>query len=890
MIKFFFSYIIFIYYISYIFSICPRDCMVCYPGSNYCFVCKGFIEYVNGYCNFIRLDIDFCSEGCEWCDSNSFCMYCQPGYSYIIDENGLLCTKLKKIDRYEYNEESDLFFYCKNYWYINQSKNYCCNNCPSDKRYYIKDTKQCVSNCGDYGLTLVGDHCERSVRMNNELNYYNESGKFIEEQKKLNNEENKENEKNSNKSEKLKEKYNNNNNKINEKENKEQINKETKEEINKKDENNESKNNEIKINNSSFSYLSKKDEIFLNNINEDNKCIYNIIYENINLNENWLYNNENNYVLSIINKYYSFLESNNNNNILQINGYNFNIIIFKNTFCYSNIFSLKSDFNDCLKNISSIYTINFENYNNLYYININYNNIKFFQFYLNDKKILITNKNNICNSIKIFYQSNIENNFLNMFNNMLNKKINILDKNDNFYNEICFPFYGNINNRYFKYYKKLTLCDNNCKLNQINNNKEIECICNLNLDKNFDVSNQIEKEYKFYYLFFGNFNIFKCYNMFELKYYKKNWVSFVLLSLNLIVIILTILYFKGNKKIYFKIKEELKKIHDNYNKNNEVYIFSNKEEINNQINKMKYEMNSPSKNNIISSEEKENTQSKNSYYLTSNKSFINKTNSNSKSKNIIKKNIYDLALNTSNKISKNYNVQSYIYSNKKTKNNDDINNYIYEYSNIKFYKYICNYLIENIYFLNLIFVHNKYESIFIKLIIFICEFKSYFLWNSIFFRESYLSYIIFNKKKYSIYYIIQNELIRLFIFSLVNYFFKIIEKNLYNLNKQINLLLDQLNKEYNKTIYYILNHKLKYLKKLNIIMIILFYFLIIIYFYYISIFSVIYKNYLMNWVEGTFITIFILILIKIILLILYTILDNKEIYEIEYFKKFNEFL
>ena len=110
------------------------------------------------------------------------------------------------------------------------------------------------------------------------------------------------------------------------------------------------------------------------------------------------------------------------------------------------------------------------------------------------------------------------------------------------------------------------------------------------------------------------------------------------------------------------------------------------------------------------------------------------------------------------------------------------------------------------------------------------------------------------------------------------------------MNKQINLLLNQLNKEYNKTIYYILNHKLKYLKKLNIIMIILIYFLIIIYFYYISVFSVIYKNYLMNWVEGTFITIFILILIKIILLILYTILDNKENYENEYFKKFNEFL
>ena len=109
------------------------------------------------------------------------------------------------------------------------------------------------------------------------------------------------------------------------------------------------------------------------------------------------------------------------------------------------------------------------------------------------------------------------------------------------------------------------------------------------------------------------------------------------------------------------------------------------------------------------------------------------------------------------------------------------------------------------------------------------------------------------------------------------------------MNKQINLLLDQLNKEYNKTIYYILNHKLKYLKKLNIIMIILIYFLILIYFYYISIFSVIYKNYLMNWVEGTFITIFILILIKIILLILYTILDNKEIYEIEFLKNLMNF-
>ena len=208
-----YSFIFLINFSSYLFSECLRDCFVCFPGSNYCFVCKGYIEYVNGYCNYIVLDIDFCSEGCEWCDSNSFCMYCQQGYSYIIDENGLLCTKLKKIDRYEYNEESNLFFYCKNYWYVNQNKNYCCNNCPSNQRYYIKDTKQCVSNCQDYGLTLVGDHCERSIRMNNELNYNNESGKFIEE---LNNEENNKEYKN---------------NKINEKEDKKQINKETQEEI-----------------------------------------------------------------------------------------------------------------------------------------------------------------------------------------------------------------------------------------------------------------------------------------------------------------------------------------------------------------------------------------------------------------------------------------------------------------------------------------------------------------------------------------------------------------------------------------------------------------------------------------------------------------------------------
>ena len=201
-----YSFIVLINFSSYLFSECLRDCFVCYPGSNYCFVCKGYIEYVNGYCNYIVLDIDFCSEGCEWCDSNSFCMYCKSGYSYILDENGLLCTKLKKINRYEYNEESDLFVYCKNFWYENQSKNFCCDICPSDKRYYIKETKQCVSNCQDYGLTLIDDHCEKNIRMNNEVNYNNESGNFIEEQRILNydeiNEQKEKYEKNFNESEK----------------------------------------------------------------------------------------------------------------------------------------------------------------------------------------------------------------------------------------------------------------------------------------------------------------------------------------------------------------------------------------------------------------------------------------------------------------------------------------------------------------------------------------------------------------------------------------------------------------------------------------------------------------------------------------------------------------
>ena len=194
--------------------------------------------------------------------------------------------------------------------------------------------------------------------------------------------------------------------------------------------------------------------------------------------------------------------------------------------------------------------------------------------------------------------SNSKINF-NDLQDMANQDINVIDLSDPFYNDICFHYESKFNkdvplrDRVSIYYPNISLCDAECELEAVYiKNWTAKCNCFFNEKKGGIKDNAL------YQSQFGeveelislaNIHVMKCYkDIFKFKFFKKSYGNFIILSIIIINIICSILYFvKGAfqiKKFIFiltsKFLKHLKK------QNSDFYISFNNN-INNMSNNIK---------------------------------------------------------------------------------------------------------------------------------------------------------------------------------------------------------------------------------------------------------------------------------------------------------------
>ena len=192
----------------------------------------------------------------------------------------------------------------------------------------------------------------------------------------------------------------------------------------------------------------------------------------------------------------------------------------------------------------------------------------------NGKEILY---NELCENIPVIVEENINNKIedIESFLFLSNQGIELGEKNNDFYTDLCFhyksPFDGKdipLKDRIKLFFPNIPLCDEGCFLKGINKatNRSI-CECKLNDWINNDIieGNKFLKnsmaEIKTL-LQKTNIEVLRCYkDLFHIKYYTNNHGSFIILSLLLIQIILTIIYYK---KYIFSMRSYLYNITQNY--------------------------------------------------------------------------------------------------------------------------------------------------------------------------------------------------------------------------------------------------------------------------------------------------------------------------------------
>ena len=144
---------------------------------------------------------------------------------------------------------------------------------------------------------------------------------------------------------------------------------------------------------------------------------------------------------------------------------------------------------------------------------------------------------------------------------------NMIDPNDKFYNDICSRFNSEsntdvlISDRKSDFFINETFCEDGCDIGPVNTNtNKVKCQCeiknSINTDSNFSPKKLLDSFYKSNS--FSNFKVIVCANLvFSLAGQKKNYGSYILLSIIFIFIIIMIISFITNEK---KINNILNKI------------------------------------------------------------------------------------------------------------------------------------------------------------------------------------------------------------------------------------------------------------------------------------------------------------------------------------------
>ena len=308
---------------------------------------------------------------------------------------------------------------------------------------------------------------------------------------------------------------------------------------------------------------------------------------------------------------------------------------------------------------------------------------------------------------------------------MANQDINVIDLSDPFYNDICFHYTSEFNkdvpmkDRALIYYPNITLCDEGCELEAVYiKNWTAKCNCL------FDSGSDKVKDNALYQSQLGeidelvslaNINVMKCYkDIFKIEFFKKSYGNFIILSLILVNIVCTVVYFIKSKfyikKYIFNLTYKYLKYLKAQNPSLNIATFDNSSKINNINNNINNKSNPPPKssgdeikitndneiiihnNNIINNNNEiannninynENINNQNNINnnndKVNNNENININNNQNINININNNNINNNNLNNNNNLKNNMNYNNMNYNNI---NNNNLNKNNMNYNNI----------------------------------------------------------------------------------------------------------------------------------------------------------------------------------------------------------------
>ena len=248
----------------------------------------------------------------------------------------------------------------------------------------------------------------------------------------------------------------------------------------------------------------------------------------------------------------------------------YTITIYKNAECISEL-SLQTpqiDFGNCYSKVKENYKIE----NNLIIAiiskkvdGVSYPKVISYSMHepINGEKLLF---NNICKDEKLVVQENLftkldNSSDINSILFLTGQNIDIFNLSSSFYNDICYHFDSPLEkdialkDRIHLYFPNITLCEDDCQTKGVNlTSLKAICECKMSnimnnnfLGNNYLYQSQIGELESM--LSNTNIEVLKCYkDIFIYKYFIKNVGGFIILSLILIQIILTIIYY--SKSLY----------------------------------------------------------------------------------------------------------------------------------------------------------------------------------------------------------------------------------------------------------------------------------------------------------------------------------------------------
>ena len=395
---------------------------------------------------------------------------------------------------------------------------------------------------------------------------------------------------------------------------------------------------------------------------------------------------------------------------------------------------------------------------------------------------------------------------------MANQDINIIDLSCPFYSDICFHYTSKFNkdvplkDRVLIYYPNISLCDGECELESIYlKNWTVKCNCPFDEEEKEKSKNSI-KDNALYQSQFGeieelislaNINVMKCYkDIFEYKFFIKSSGNFIVLSIIILHIVMTIIYcrksfFYINKYIftitskyliYLKLKTNLNEKPHKFNcetikyskelsdldkgklegkvikknkrksrlaiQNPEIFKpkkdITDNDSIKNESNNIKIKIDdiTTSNNNYINSSSKIRTNEKSKSYMSKAKSSMDLTKYNLNKKN----NLENLEILPKNQENINIDIEDYL----KTDPNDMDYDEALRRDNRKFFVYYWEKIQTEQILINTFYYHEPLKPRPIKLMLLALQIDLYFFINGLFYNEEYVKKI-FDLEKDTLY-------------------------------------------------------------------------------------------------------------------------------------------